>query len=128
LASASPILVLNSLNTREYTIGIGYVTNNLKLPFTFGNGQTVLKNDLNFKLDFSIRYNRGVVHFMDVNRTEIINGSRVIAIKPSIDYVINQRFQARIFYDRLVTKPFISQTFPTAITSLGFSLRLNIGA
>lgn len=119
---------LEQLNTREYTIGIGYVTNNLKLPFTFGNGQTVLKNDLNFKLDFSIRYNRGVVHFMDVNRTEIINGSRVIAIKPSIDYVINQRFQARIFYDRLVTKPFISQTFPTAITSLGFSLRLNIGA
>ncbi len=119
---------VEQLNTKEYNIGIGYLTNNLKLPFSFGNGQTVLKNDLNLKLDFSIRYNRGVVHRLDQNISEVINGSRVISIKPSAEYVLNQRFQLRLFYDRLVTKPFISTTFPTAITSLGFSIRINIGA
>jgi cell surface protein SprA len=65
---------------------------------------------------------------MDQGFSDVINGSRVISIKPSAEYVLNQRFQVRLFYDRLVTKPFISTTFPTAITSLGFSLRINIGA
>lgn len=119
---------VEQLNTFEYNVGLGYTTNNLQLPFSFGNGQKVLKNDLNMRMDFNIRINRGAIHRMDQGFTDIINGSRVISIKPSAEYVLNQRFQIRLFYDRLVTKPFISTTFPTAITSLGFSLRINIGA
>jgi cell surface protein SprA len=119
---------VEQLNTYEYNVGLGYTTNNLQLPFSFGNGQKVLKNDLNLRTDFNIRINRGAIHRMDQGFSDIINGSRVISIKPSVEYVLNQRFQVRIFYDRLVTKPYISTTFPTAITSLGFSLRINIGA
>ena len=119
---------LEQLNTQEYNIGFGYIANNLKIPFAIGNSQTVLKNDLNVKCDISIRYNRGVVHRLDQKISEVISGSRVISIKPSVEYVLNQRFQVRLFYDRLVTKPFISTSFPTAITSLGFSIRINIGA
>lgn len=120
---------VEQLNTSEYNFSIGYTASDLKLPFSFGNGQKVLKNDLNVKMDFNIRMNRGAIHRMDQTiASQIINGSRVISIKPSVEYVINQRFQVRLFYDRLVTKPYISTTFPTAITSLGFSLRINIGA
>ncbi len=119
---------VEQLNTFEYNVGVGYTTNNLQLPFSIGNGQKVLKNDLNLRMDFNIRLNKGVIHRMDQDFSDVINGSRVISIKPSAEYMLNQRFQVRIFYDRLVTKPFISTTFPTAITSLGFSLRINIGA
>ena len=119
---------VEQLNTFEYNVGLGYTTNNLQLPFSIGNGQSVLKNDLNVRLDFNIRLHRGAIHRMDQGFSDVINGSRVISIKPSAEYVLNQRFQVRLFYDRLVTKPFISTTFPTAITSLGFSLRINIGA
>ncbi len=119
---------VEQLNTYEYNVGLGYTTNNLQLPFSFGGGQRVLKNDLNVRTDFNIRINRGAIHRMDQGFSDIINGSRVISIKPSVEYVLNQRFQVRLFYDRLVTKPYISTTFPTAITSLGFSLRINIGA
>lgn len=119
---------LEQMNTQEYNVGIAYTTNNLKLPFSIGNGQKVLTNDLNVRMDFNIRLNRGVVHRMDQNYSEIINGSRVMSIKPSVEYVLNQRFQVRVFYDRLVTNPFITTSFPTKITSLGFSLRINIGA
>ena len=119
---------VEQLNTFEYNVGVGYTTNNLQLPFSIGNGQKVLKNDLNLRMDFNIRLNRGAIHRMDQGFSDVINGSRVISIKPSAEYVLNQRFQVRLFYDRLVTKPFISTTFPTAITSLGFSLRINIGA
>jgi cell surface protein SprA len=119
---------VEQLNTFEYNVGLGYTANGLELPFSMGTGQKVLKNDLNMRLDFNIRMNRGVVHRMDQDVSEIINGARVMSIKPSVEYILNQRFQVRVFYDRLVTKPFISTSFPTAITSLGFSLRINIGA
>ncbi len=119
---------LEQMNTQEYNIAIGYTTNNLKLPFSIGNGQKVLTNDLNVRMDFNIRVNRGVVQRMEPRVSETINGSRVISIKPSVEYILNQRFQVRVFYDRLVTDPFINTSFPTKITSFGFSLRINIGA
>ena len=53
-------------------------------------------------------------------------GQRLIKIKFSADYVVNQRLNIKAFYDRVITNPFISTTFPSSITNLGFSLRFTL--
>ena len=53
-------------------------------------------------------------------------GQKVIKLNFSADYVVNQRLNLKIFYDRVVTNPFISNTFPSAITNGGFSLRFTL--
>ena len=44
----------------------------------------------------------------------------------SADYVVNQRVNFKLFYDRVITNPFVSTTFPGAITNAGFSLRFTL--
>ena len=61
------------------------------------------------------------------NLNEVIAENReLIKIKFSADYVVNQRLNIKAFYDRAITNPFISTTFPSSITNVGFSLRFTL--
>jgi cell surface protein SprA len=53
-------------------------------------------------------------------------GQTVISIKISADYILNERLNLRLFYDRIITTPLISTTFPTSNTNAGISLRFTI--
>jgi cell surface protein SprA len=116
---------LTETRNKEYTIGLGYRTKELKLPFGRGR-QRVLENDVNFRFDFSIRDDQTIVKKIDQSVNEPVNGSKVISIKPTIDYMFNEKLNLRIFYDRRVTKPATSNSYPTAITSGGFTIRYTI--
>jgi cell surface protein SprA len=110
-------------NENIMVFGFGYRTNNFHFPFgLFSNFK--LKNDVNFKMDFALRDNKIVIYRADVQTAEISSGAKNITIRPSIDYVINQRFNFNLFYDSNITKPYTSQTFNTAFTNFGVNLKL----
>ena len=110
----------------EFVFGIGYKTNKLELPFKMGGRKLVLDNDINFRLDISVRENITRIRNLDRPSNDPVLGQSVISIKPTIDYMINEKLMMRIFYDRKQTNPFTSNSFPTIITSGGFSLRYTI--
>ncbi|MEO6981335.1 MAG: hypothetical protein ABI113_23270, partial [Mucilaginibacter sp.] len=78
----------------------------------------------NFKIDFSLQDNKTLIYRADVQAAEISSGAQNITVRPSIDYVINQRFNLNIFYDSNITRPYTSQTFNTAFTNFGINLKL----
>ena len=53
-------------------------------------------------------------------------GQQIVSIKFSTDYVVNRRLNLKLFYDRVITNPFVSTTFPSSITNTGFSLRFTL--
>jgi cell surface protein SprA len=110
----------------EFVFGIGYKTNKLELPFKSRGRKLELENDINFRLDISIRENITRIRNLDRPSNDPVLGQSVISIKPTIDYMINEKLMLRIFYDRKQTNPFTSNSFPTIITSGGFSLRYTI--
>jgi len=110
---------------QAFVVGFGYRTNNFRFPFGMFKG-TVLKNDLNFKIDIAIRDNKTVIYRADTDDAEISGGSKNITYRPSIDYVVNQRFNLRIYYDTNITRPYTSQTFNTAFSNFGVNLRFTI--
>jgi cell surface protein SprA len=116
---------LASQKDQAFVIGFGYRTSDFRFPFGLFKSVN-LKNDLNFKLDVAIRDNKTVIYRADVDDPEISGGSKNITFRPSIDYVLNQRFNLRLFYDSNVTKPYTSQTFVTAFTNFGINLRFTI--
>ncbi len=110
-------------NERIMVFGFGYRTRNLHMPFgLFSNFN--LKNDVNFKLDLAMRDNKILIYRADVQSAEISSGAKNITFRPSIDYVINQRFNFNLFYDSNITRPYTSQTFNTAYTNFGVNLKL----
>lgn len=109
---------------KEYVFGTGYRFKNVKLPFNVGDKKP--NSDLNVRVDVSIRENVTVIRQMEQALNQVTAGQRVTSIKTSADYVLNQRLNVRLFYDRVVNKPFITTSFPSANSNFGISLRFTL--
>ena len=114
---------LSQQNENILVLGWGYHTRNFRFPFGWFSSRAN-RNDVNFKVDFSLRDNKTVIFQADVPAAQISSGAQNITVRPSIDYVINQRFNLNLFYDSNITKPYTSQTFNTAFTNFGINLKL----
>ena len=54
---------------KELVFGTGYRARNIKLPIKYQGERILLENDLNFRLDFSIRDGVTIVRKLDQNQT-----------------------------------------------------------
>jgi len=105
--------------------GFGYRTANFRFPFGLFGGRK-LTNDINFKMDFALNDRKTTIFRADVDGAEISSGAKNISFRPSIDYVLNQRLNIRMYYDGNITKPYTSQTFNTSFSNFGISLRFTL--
>ncbi|WP_316798758.1 cell surface protein SprA [Pedobacter frigidisoli] len=116
---------LAQLSENNVVLGLGYRTNKFRFPF--GWFKTLkMDNNMDFKLDVAIRDNKTVIYRADVTEAEVSSGAKNITVRPSVDYVLNQKFNIKLFYDSNITKPYTSQTFNTSYSNFGFSLRFTI--
>ncbi|HVW94629.1 MAG TPA: cell surface protein SprA [Mucilaginibacter sp.] len=113
---------LAQLNENILVFGWGYHAKNFRFPFGLMSGKQ--DNDVTFKVDFSLQDNKTLIYRADVEAAEVSSGAQNITVRPSIDYVINQRFNLNVFYDSNITRPYTSQTFNTAFTNFGINLKL----
>lgn len=116
---------LTELRTNEIVTGVGYKFKNVVPPFA-KKFKFKIKSDLNLRADVSFRKNQTLIRKVVENITQPTAGQNVVSIKVSADYVINDKLNLRIFYDRIITNPLISTSFPTSNTNSGISLRFTI--
>ncbi len=113
---------------REFVVGLGYRFRNFRLPFGLAGkkkpGQS--GNDLNLTGDFSVRKNSTIIRRVLENIDQPTAGLTIFSYKLAADYIINERFNIRFFFDRTVNNPLISTSFPTANTSAGISIRFTL--
>ncbi|RYD83657.1 MAG: cell surface protein SprA [Sphingobacteriales bacterium] len=114
---------LTEVRGEDFVIGIGYRTSRLLLPFKVKRKKAYLDQDLTFRFDMSIRDNKQVVRILDQERTEPTGGQRIINLTPNITYALSKTLTLNVFFKRNVNKPYTSNLYPTAFTSVGFSLR-----
>jgi cell surface protein SprA len=110
---------------QEYIVGIGYRFPNLTIKALKIKGQP-LKSDLNFKLDLSYRRNMTIIRRIVDEISTPTGGQNIISLKTALDYQLTQAINLRLFYDWIKTTPQTSNSFPTANTNAGFSLRFNL--
>ncbi len=110
----------------EMVIGTGYRIKDVSLGKRFMIKGKPIKSDLNLKCDLSFRKNQTVIRRIVEEVSQATGGTNIISIKLSADYVINERINVRFFYDRIINKPVVSNSFPTTNTNAGLSLRLTL--
>jgi len=115
---------VTEIRGKEYVIGTGYRFKDVKFPFAVGGNRP--KSDLNLRIDLSLRDNSTVIRKIQEQQNQVTAGQNIFSIKTSADYVMNQRLNLRIFYERVVNKPVISTSFPSANTNFGISLRFTL--
>ncbi len=116
---------LAQLSENNMVFGLGYRTTKFRFPFGLFK-ELKMDNNMDFKLDVAVRDNKTVIYRADVDEAEVSSGAKNITLRPSVDYILNQRFNVRVFYDSNVTKPYTSQTFNTSFSNFGFSLRITL--
>lgn len=115
---------LAQMSENNIVVGLGYRTTKFKFPF--GLLPNAKSNNVDFKLDVALRDNKTVIYRADIAEAEVSAGSKIITLRPTVDYMLNQRFNIKLFYDSNITKPYTSQAFNTSFSNFGFSLRANL--
>jgi cell surface protein SprA len=119
-------LQMVEIRNKEWVIGGGYRATGVRLPFKYRGTRIVLKNDLNIRFDLSLRDGITVVRNIPTDVYTATSGIKTLVIRPTIDYKINDNLNLRMFYNRNVNTPYTSQSYPTAITDFGITLRYTL--
>jgi len=117
---------LTEVLSNEYTIGAGYRFTQMDLIIKTKNSQRSYSNDLNLRADLSYRKNKTVLRKIVENDDQITAGQSAFTIKTTADYMLSDRFQLRLFFDKVLNNPFTSLSFPTANTNMGVSFRFTL--
>ena len=108
----------------EVTIGADWRVKGM--PLIKKIGKMKLDNDVTFKLDFSLRDDATANSKLDQNTSFGTAGQKVINIYPTIDYVVNSRIRATLFFQQTRTIPKIATTAPITNTRAGMTLTISL--
>ncbi|MDB5256435.1 MAG: sprA, partial [Chitinophagaceae bacterium] len=113
-------------NNQDFVFGVGFVKAGVKIPKFLTKGQTkTLKNELNVRIDLTIRDTKGVQRQIDQVST-ITTGSLNWQIKPTITYNLSTRVSLQFYFERTYTNPKVSSSFKRTTTSAGIQLRFTL--
>ncbi len=108
----------------EFVIGADWRVKGM--PLIKKIGKMKLDNDVTFKLDFSLRDDATANSKLDQNTAFGTAGQKVINIYPTIDYVVNSRIRATLFFQQTRTIPKIATTAPITNTRAGLQLTISL--
>lgn len=122
---------LSENRTTEYTIGAGWRKRGFPLPFRVKlpgqkEASKKLDNDINFRLDLSWRDDATANSRLDLNSALPTSGQRIVTISPSIDYVLNNRVNVKLFFDQRRVEPKVSTSAPITTTRAGLQVRVSL--
>jgi cell surface protein SprA len=120
---------LTEVTSNEYVVGLGYRFKDVKFVVKNmggGGSRQNVKSDLNVRADFSVRNNKTILRRIDEDINQVSTGQQVISINTSADYMVNQRLNIRLFFDKVINNPYVSSQYRNSTTKGGISLRFTL--
>ena len=110
----------------EFVVGVGYVVNDFDVVLKLKSAKRqTIKNDLKLNLDFSYKNIKSLLR--KINETENItqasSGNKVVTLRFTADYVFSSKVNLQLFFDRQMTAPLVSSSYPVSSTNLGVSFK-----
>jgi cell surface protein SprA len=109
---------------QDIVFGISYIKSGVKLP-KFQGRSTVLKNELNLRLDMTIRDTKSYQRKLDQGTT-ITAGNLNFQIKPTASYAVSQRVTMLLYFEHTRAVPKLSSSFKRNTTSIGLQIRFTL--
>jgi len=110
----------------EYTLGVGYRFTQMDLIIKTKRKQQAYSNDLNIRADISYRKTKTLLRKLDEDRDQLTAGQGAFSIKTYAEYMLSDRFQMRVFFDKIMNNPYTSLSFATSNTNIGVSFRFTL--
>jgi cell surface protein SprA len=91
-----------------------------------GKNGMKLDNDVTMKMDFSLRDDATANSKLDQGTAFGTGGQKVIRISPSIDYVLNNKINVKLYFEQNRNIPKISSSFPITNTKGGLQVTISL--
>ncbi len=113
------------LFNQDLTLSIGFTKNNVPIPFKVNGAKRKLKNDLTVQIGMSFRDTRAIQRKFDGQNIPIA-GNINFQLRPTVNYVVNNRLSMQFYFDRTFNDPLVSNSFYRSTTSGGVQLKFNL--
>ncbi len=119
--------LMTEVQGNEYIIGLGYRIKDLKIRSKLAGPRKRVVSDLNMKADVSVRDNKTIIRYLDLENNQVTSGQTIWGIKYSADYAFSKNLTALFYFDYSFSEYAISTAFPQTTIRSGFTIRYNFG-
>jgi cell surface protein SprA len=119
--------LLTEIQGKEYIIGLGYRIKDVRIRSKMAGPTQIIKSDLNMKADISLRDNKTIIRYLDIENNQITSGQTIWGIKYSADYAFSKNLTGIFYFDYTFSEYAISTAFPQTTIRSGITLRYNFG-
>ncbi|WP_347923002.1 cell surface protein SprA [Pontimicrobium sp. SW4] len=119
--------LLTEIKGSEYVFGLGFRIKDVKINSKLAGPRNVIKSDLNMKADVSIRENKTIIRYLDLENNQVTAGQTVWGLKYTADYAFSKNLTGIFYFDYTFSEYAISTAFPQTSIRSGLTLRYNFG-
>lgn len=119
--------LLTEIQGKEYIIGLGYRFKDVRIRSKMAGPGQIIKSDLNMKADISLRDNKTIIRYLDLENNQVTSGQTIWGIKYSADYAFSKNLTGIFYFDYSFSEYAISTAFPQTTIRSGITLRYNFG-
>ena len=119
--------LLTEIQGNEYILGLGYRIKDVKIRSKLAGPRQIIKSDLNMKADISVRQNKTIIRYLDLDNNQITAGQTLWSLKYSADYAFSKNLTGIFYFDYTFSEYAISTAFPQTTIRSGLTLRYNFG-
>ena len=116
---------LTEVLSNEMSFGVGYRFNRMDLIIKTKKSQKAYSNDLNVRADLSFRKNKTILRKIVEQDEQLTAGQGSVTLKTTADYMLSDRFQLRLYYDKIINNPY-KGSFVTSNSNFGVSFRFTL--
>jgi cell surface protein SprA len=116
---------ITELNSSDLAVSFGFTKANMKLPFKVKGSVITLKNDLTFKFNFTLRDTKTIQRNIDEVNT-VTAGNVNFQLRPQLGYVLNERLNLNLYFERNINTPRITSSYPRSTTQFGAQVRFSL--
>ncbi len=116
---------ITELNSKDVSMELGFTKNNMRLPFKSQGRLIVLKNDLTFRMNVTVSDTKTIQRKINELNT-VTNGNINFQLRPNVSYVVNQKLNIQLYFERTVNEPLVSNSYRRATTRFGTQIRFSL--
>ncbi|SFN53257.1 protein involved in gliding motility SprA [Bizionia echini] len=119
--------LMTEIQGNEYIVGLGYRIKDVRIKTKLAGPKKRIVSDLNMKADISVRDNKTIIRYLDLDNNQITSGQTIWSLKFSTDYAFSKNLTGIFYFDYAFSEYAISTAFPQTTIRSGITLRYTFG-
>ena len=119
--------LVTEVKGNEFILGLGYRIKDLRIRSKLAGPSKRIISDLNMKADISVRENKTIIRYLDLDNNQITSGQTIWGLKYTADNAFSRNLTGIFYLDYTFSDYAISTAFPQTTLRSGFTIRYNFG-